>query len=158
MSESLALLITDVVDSTRLNDQLGDTVMAPLWAAHDRAARELVRRWRGREIGRSDGFLLLFEHAADAWASRSTTTAACPRWTCRCRRAWVCTSGQVTLRENARADQAQGATPFEVTASRCRWRRVSWPPPRAGRRCSARRPCRRWGRCRSRCTAMATGA
>ncbi|MBP6318481.1 MAG: hypothetical protein KA324_14090, partial [Rubrivivax sp.] len=66
MSEPFALLMTDVVDSTRLNDELGDTVMVPLWAAHDRAARELVRRWRGREIGRSDGFLLLFERAADA--------------------------------------------------------------------------------------------
>ena len=114
MSEPFALLMTDVVDSTRLNDELGDTVMVPLWAAHDRAARELVRRWRGREIGRSDGFLLLFERAADALGfaldyHRSLSALDVPL------RARVGVHvGEVTLRENAHADQAQGATPFEV--------------------------------------------
>ena len=37
MSETKALLLTDVVDSTRLSETLGDAAMAEIWAAHDRA-------------------------------------------------------------------------------------------------------------------------
>jgi class 3 adenylate cyclase len=114
MSDTFALLLTDIVDSTRLNDELGDAVMAPLWAAHDSAARELVRAWRGREIGRSDGFLLLFEQAADALGfalayHRRLATLEVPL-----RSRVGLHVGPVTLRLNAQADQAQGATPFEV--------------------------------------------
>src|SRR2546423_11711209 len=54
-----ALLFTDVIDSTRLSARLGDAAMANLWAAHDRVARDLLRDWRGREIDKSDGMLLL---------------------------------------------------------------------------------------------------
>ena len=36
MSEVRALLLTDVVDSTRLSEKLGDAAMAEVWAAHDR--------------------------------------------------------------------------------------------------------------------------
>ena len=39
--------------------------MARLWAAHDRAARDLLREWRGREIDKSDGMLLLFDTALE---------------------------------------------------------------------------------------------
>ena len=66
MSDVLTLLLTDIVDSTRLNDELGDAVMASLWRAHDRAARELIRSWHGQEIARSDGFLVMFDRVADA--------------------------------------------------------------------------------------------
>jgi hypothetical protein len=34
MSEMRALLNTDVVDSTKLSEALGDAVMAEVWAAH----------------------------------------------------------------------------------------------------------------------------
>ncbi|MDE2299643.1 MAG: adenylate/guanylate cyclase domain-containing protein, partial [Burkholderiales bacterium] len=66
MSEVRALLLTDVVDSTRLSEKLGDAAMAEVWAAHDRVARSLLPTWRGREIDKTDGMLLLFEAAADA--------------------------------------------------------------------------------------------
>jgi class 3 adenylate cyclase len=66
MSEVRALLLTDVVDSTKLSERLGDAAMAELWAAHDRLARDLLPVWRGREIDKTDGMLLLFEAAADA--------------------------------------------------------------------------------------------
>ena len=36
------LLFTDVVDSTRMNERLGDTRAAAVWAAHDRRARDLL--------------------------------------------------------------------------------------------------------------------
>jgi class 3 adenylate cyclase len=29
------MLFTDVVDSTQLNERLGDEVMGPIWQAHD---------------------------------------------------------------------------------------------------------------------------
>jgi class 3 adenylate cyclase len=68
MSEVRALLLTDVVNSTELSETLGDAEMAVLWVAHDRLARDLLPVWRGREIDKTDGMLLLFEAAPDAVA------------------------------------------------------------------------------------------
>ena len=66
MTPPRALLLTDVVDSTRLSERLGDTAMAAVWQAHDRVARQLLPVWRGREIDKTDGMLLLFDAAVDA--------------------------------------------------------------------------------------------
>ncbi len=61
-----ALLFTDVVDSTQMTERLGDARTAELWTKHDRGARDLLALHHGLEIGRGDGFLLLFEAASDA--------------------------------------------------------------------------------------------
>ncbi len=61
-----ALLFTDVVDSTRLGARLGDSRAAELWTAHDDRARGLLARYHGREIGRADGFFLLFDDPTEA--------------------------------------------------------------------------------------------
>ena len=110
----LALLLTDVVDSTQLGERIGDEQAALLWAAHDRAARELLRRWRGREVGRSDGFLLLFERCDDALGFAQgyhRALAALPvPFSARVGLHW----GPVALRYNTPADVAAGATPFEI--------------------------------------------
>lgn len=66
MTELRAQLLTDVVESTKLSQRLGDEEMARLWAAHDRAARDLLPAWHGREIDKTDGMLLLFDAARDA--------------------------------------------------------------------------------------------
>jgi hypothetical protein len=66
MSDLRALLLTDVVDSTKLSLRIGDEETAWLWAKHDRAARDLLPAWHGREIDKTDGMLLLFEAASDA--------------------------------------------------------------------------------------------
>ena len=66
MTTLRALLLTDVVDSTKVAQALGDTAMAQHWATHDRAARDLLPTWRGREIDRTDGLLLLFDSVTDA--------------------------------------------------------------------------------------------
>jgi predicted ATPase/class 3 adenylate cyclase len=66
MATKTALLLTDLVDSTRLTEELGDAAMSALWREHDRVSRDLLGQWRGLEINRSDGFLLRFESAADA--------------------------------------------------------------------------------------------
>ena len=61
-----ALLLTDVVDSTRLTEQLEESAATALWSAHDRLARDLIPRWRGREIDKTDGILVLFDSVSDA--------------------------------------------------------------------------------------------
>jgi class 3 adenylate cyclase len=48
MADVLVLLFTDVVDSTQLNETLGDEVMGPIWQAHDFVALQLIGFWHGR--------------------------------------------------------------------------------------------------------------
>ena len=114
MSEVKALLLTDVVDSTRLAETLGDSAMAEIWAVHDRVSRALLGPWRGREIDKTDGMLLLFDGAADAVAyameyHRALATLPTPL----AARVGLHV-GPVILRENAAEDIARGAKPLEV--------------------------------------------
>lgn len=60
------VLITDLVDSTKLATELGDRRIVEVWVAHDRAARDLLPVHHGREVDKSDGFLILFERPIDA--------------------------------------------------------------------------------------------
>ncbi|MEO7009742.1 MAG: AAA family ATPase, partial [Caldimonas sp.] len=114
MSASLALLQTDVVDSTELCRRLGDAASSALWESHDRLARDLLRVWRGREVDKSDGFLMLFESAADGVGyalayHRAVAALGLPLQA----RAGLHV-GAVILRENAAEDIARGAKPVEV--------------------------------------------
>ena len=114
MSSIKALLLTDVVDSTLLSQTLGDSVMAEIWAAHDRVSRELLGPWRGREIDKTDGMLLLFDSSADAVAyamAYHRALAALPRLLLARAGLHV---GPVILRENGADDIARGAKPLEV--------------------------------------------
>ncbi|HKX43037.1 MAG TPA: tetratricopeptide repeat protein [Burkholderiaceae bacterium] len=109
-----ALLITDVVDSTRLTQELGDAAMADLWARHDRAARDLLPNWRGREIDKTDGMLLLFDSVGDAVGyalayQRAIAALALPFKA----RAGLHV-GPVHLRANPPDDVARGAKPLQV--------------------------------------------
>lgn len=114
MGETRALLLTDVVDSTKLSTELGDALMAELWTAHDRVARDLLPAYGGREIDKTDGMLLLFESATDAVGyalsyHRSLSSLRTPMKA----RAGLHV-GPVILRENSAADVARGAKPLEV--------------------------------------------
>jgi serine/threonine-protein kinase len=60
------LLASDLVDSTRLIGRLGDERGAELFRRHDRLARDLMAEFGGREIDKTDGFLLTFARPTDA--------------------------------------------------------------------------------------------
>lgn len=66
MNVARTLVVTDVVDSVLVSARLGDELASKWWSAHHRLARDLLRRWRGREIDSSDGFLLMFDGVGDA--------------------------------------------------------------------------------------------
>jgi predicted ATPase/class 3 adenylate cyclase len=114
MSELRALLLTDVVDSTKLSETLGDESMAGLWAAHDRVARDLLRAWPGREIDKTDGMLMLFEAAADAVAYALAYHRALAALPVPLKARAGLHVGPVVLRENSAEDVALGAKPLEV--------------------------------------------
>ena len=114
MNAVKALLLTDVVDSTQLAEKLGDAAMAEIWAAHDRVSRALLAPWRGREIDKTDGMLLLFDDCVDAVGyamdyHRALATLPTPL----AARVGL-HAGPVILRENAADDVARGAKPLEV--------------------------------------------
>ena len=114
MNEVRALLLTDVVDSTALSEQLGDAAMAELWGAHDRVARDLLAPWHGREIDKTDGLLLLFEGAADAVGYALAYHRALAALEVPLKARAGLHIGAVSLRQNSAADVALGAKLLEV--------------------------------------------
>ena len=114
MSEMRALLLTDVVGSTELAETLGDAATAALWSAHDRIARDLLVPWCGREIDKTDGFLLLFADAVDAAAYAIAYHQAINKLQPAIQARAGLHVGAVLLRENSAADVALGAKPLEV--------------------------------------------
>ena len=61
-----AIVVCDLVDSTALIEQLGDRKGAEFTQQLDRFARDLLKRHKGREIDKTDGFLLLFDRPIQA--------------------------------------------------------------------------------------------
>ena len=112
--EFKTLLLTDVVDSTGLNQAIGDAAMAALWAAHDHLTRDLIRRCGGKEIGRSDGFLVLFDRPAPAVEFAIDYHRALASLKPPLSARVGIHHGPVALRENRLEDTSQGATPFEI--------------------------------------------
>lgn len=63
----VAILITDIVESTRMVAEIGDRRWRGLLERHDDATRRQVRRFGGKEINnRGDGFLVMFDSPARA--------------------------------------------------------------------------------------------
>ena len=114
MTELRALLLTDVVDSTQWSQQVGDAEMARLWALHDRAARDLLPHWNGREIDKSDGLFLLFDNADDAAGYALDYHRALQQQGLPFQARAGLHLGPVSLRENSAADIALGAKALEV--------------------------------------------
>jgi class 3 adenylate cyclase len=64
------LLMSDIVDSTRIAARLGDAAWKQVLADHNRIARSQFDRFRGREVNTTgDGFLATFGSAAGALRS-----------------------------------------------------------------------------------------
>jgi class 3 adenylate cyclase len=62
----LAIVLLDLIGSTRFVQSAG-AMKAAMWLQkHDRLTRSLIYKFNGREIDRSDGFLLSFERPIDA--------------------------------------------------------------------------------------------
>lgn len=60
--EWVAVMFTDIVDSTRINQKLGDEAWAKVLADHRSAVRECLAKHNGTEVGtQGDGFLLRFQ-------------------------------------------------------------------------------------------------
>jgi predicted ATPase/class 3 adenylate cyclase/Tfp pilus assembly protein PilF len=114
MTESAALLYTDLVDSTRLGEQIGEAAMLQLWQSHDRAARDLVRDWHGIEIGRSDGFLLMFTTVDLALAFAAAYHGMLQTLHPALQTRVGLHVGPVRLRVNSAADTELGATRYDL--------------------------------------------
>lgn len=114
MPTALTLLLTDVIDSTDRNSRIGDPAMAAIWAEHDRRARTLMQRWQALEIGRSDGFLLLFEEVGDALGFAHDYLRALAGLAIDLRARVGVHTGPVELRRNSAADVSRGAPLYEV--------------------------------------------
>lgn len=112
MSER-ALLMTDVVDSTACSQRIGEAATRVLWRTHDRVARELLRRWQGRELDKSDGFVLLFDHAAHAVGYALDYHEALARLEVPLQARAGLHVGNVSVIENSREEVSHGAKPLE---------------------------------------------
>jgi TolB-like protein/class 3 adenylate cyclase/tetratricopeptide (TPR) repeat protein len=112
------LLLCDLVASTKLVERLGDAVAAELLARHDRIARDVLAECNGREIDKSDGFLLLFDRPVEAVRFALAYQARLRELGATVNSALASRVGihlgEVVLRENAREDVERGAKPIEV--------------------------------------------
>lgn len=106
------IVATDVVDSTSLCAQGSDHVEP--WREHDRLARDLIRRFGGLEIGRTDGVITLFDDARAAMAFAEAYHAGLSALPRPMQARVGVHAGPVLLRHNAVEDVAQGAVHFEA--------------------------------------------
>ncbi|TAN04394.1 MAG: putative peptide modification system cyclase, partial [Rhodanobacteraceae bacterium] len=112
------LVVCDIADSTALVERMGDQNAANLIRKHDRLARALIERHRGREIDKTDGFLLLFDRPIQAAAfaldyQRGLKHMSAAEGVVVRARVGIHV-GDVVIWENAPEDVARGAKPIEV--------------------------------------------
>lgn len=112
------LVVLDLVDSTALIQELGDARAAVILARHDRMARDLLAKYGGREIDKTDGFLLLFGQPVRALAYTLRYHEQLARLSqeldLELRARAGIHFGEVFLRKNDPDDVARGAKPIEV--------------------------------------------
>ena len=73
-------LFSDIVDSTRLSEAMGDAAWEPLLRWHDRTLRAEFERWNGEEIKHGgDGFFVAFGQADDGIACAAAIQRALAR-------------------------------------------------------------------------------
>jgi class 3 adenylate cyclase len=63
----VAILFSDIEESTALNERLGDRAWVKLIGEHDKLVRKLVRQRSGHVVkSQGDGFMIAFAHAEEA--------------------------------------------------------------------------------------------
>lgn len=112
------LVVCDIADSTALVERLGDPQAAQLVRKHDRLARALLEQHGGREIDKTDGFLLLFERPIHAVAfaldyQRGLKHLSAAEGVVVRARVGI-HMGDVVVWENSPEDVARGAKPTEI--------------------------------------------
>lgn len=113
-----AVLICDLIESTALVERLGDRAAADLISRHDRVARAVLQRHGGREVDKTDGFLLLFDRPIQAISfaldyQRELRILAKETGQPLATRVGIHV-GEVMVWANAPVDVARGAKPVEV--------------------------------------------
>ena len=106
------MVFTDLVDSTRTGESLGDARAAELWSEHNRRARSLFAHRGGREIDRTDGFFVVFESVQGAAAFAREYHGAIADLGLSARVG--INVGPATLRENSAEDVAHVSKPVDV--------------------------------------------
>ncbi len=112
------LVVCDIADSTALVERMGDQNAANIIRKHDRLARALIEQHRGREIDKTDGFLLLFDRPIQAVAfaldyQRGLKHLSAAEGVVLRARVGI-HMGDVVIWENAPEDVSRGAKPIEV--------------------------------------------
>ena len=112
------LLLSDLVGSTKLVETLGDERAFALFGRHDRIARDLLSTHSGREIDKTDGFLMLFERPIDAvlyaQGYHRALAELSAEFSVELSSRVGIHLGEVFLRANSVEDVARGAKPMEV--------------------------------------------
>jgi class 3 adenylate cyclase len=115
----LTLLLTDVVDSTQLNDELGTERWPPFGSSRSRCARAHGRLGAGRRIARSDGFLVLFRNPRDGVAFAVAYHQALRTISARLKARVGLHVGEVSLRENTDTDKCAAPQRSRSMALHC---------------------------------------
>jgi putative peptide modification system cyclase len=111
------LVLCDLADSTALVERLGDLKAAELFRKHDRLARTLVHQYGGREIDKTDGFLMMFDRPIEAVAFALAYQRALHQLDqkgTQLRARVGIHFGDVIAWDNTPEDIAKGAKPFEI--------------------------------------------
>ena len=112
------MVVCDLSDSTALVERLGDRRAAALLRKHDRLTRALIDEHGGREIDKTDGYLLLFERPTQAVAFALAYQRGL-RFMSEAEEVTVRARvgihvGDVVMWENSPEDISRGAKPVEV--------------------------------------------
>jgi putative peptide modification system cyclase len=112
------MVVCDLSDSTALVERLGDRQAAALLRKHDRLTRALIDEHGGREIDKTDGYLLLFERPTQAVAFALAYHRGL-RYMSEAEEMSVTARvgihvGDVVMWENTPEDISRGAKPVEV--------------------------------------------
>ncbi len=112
------LVVTDLVDGLALIERIGDRPAAELIRRHDRMVRSVGDRHGGREIDKTDGFLMMFDRPIQAVAfaldyQRSLRRLNASETATLASRVGIHV-GDILVWDNAPEDVARGAKPVEV--------------------------------------------